>query len=148
MAPRKNSPARRLLAVALFTMCGAGRFGGLLAQQVSARVHSRAPDQISHNACPARLPGTTVVEPEDLRSVNGELTVDLTLHNYKEADGSTRYCYTTPDGKESPNLRLNPGDLLVLNLKNDLTDLNGVAPTGNHHLHTGEKRKQIRASAV
>jgi FtsP/CotA-like multicopper oxidase with cupredoxin domain len=141
MAPRKNSPARRLLAVALFTVCGAGRFGDLLAQQASERIPLRAPGQISHNTCAARLPGTTVAEPEDLRSVNGELTVDLTLHNYREADGSTRYCYSTPDGKESPNLRLNPGDLLVLNLKNDLTDLGGVAPTGNHHLHTGEKEK-------
>jgi hypothetical protein len=63
-----------------------------------------------------------VPEPEDLRSRNGELTVDLAIHNYTEANGSVRYCYTTPDGKPAPTLRLNPGDLLILNLKNELTD--------------------------
>lgn len=86
------------------------------------------------NACPARAPGGALVEPEDLRSVNGELTVDLILRSYKETGGSIRYCYTTPDGKESPNLRLNPGDLLVLNLKNELTDPGGAAPPGHHHI--------------
>src|ERR1700691_861777 len=109
MGHRKHSLAERLLAVALFTVCGAGRVGDLSAQTAIARVPQRAPGEISRHTCPARLPGSTVVEPEDLRSVNSELTVDLTLHNYKEADGSTRYCYTTPDGKVSPNLRLNPG---------------------------------------
>lgn len=82
-----------------------------------------------------------VGEPEDLRSVNGELTVDLTLHNYKEADGSMRYCYITPDGKESPNLRLNPGDLLILNLRNDLTDPGGASGAGDHHVHPDVKKK-------
>ncbi len=89
---------------------------------------------MTRNTCPVRAPGG-VGEPEDLRSVNGELTVDLTLRNYKEDDGSTRCCYTTPDGKESPNLRLNPGDLFILNLKNDLTEPGGAASAGNHHLH-------------
>jgi hypothetical protein len=81
MAPRKNSPAKKLLAVALFTVCGARGIGDLRAQKVSARVQQRAQGHISHNPCPARLPGSTVVDPEDLRSVNGELTVDLTLRN-------------------------------------------------------------------
>jgi FtsP/CotA-like multicopper oxidase with cupredoxin domain len=146
MVSRKTSPAKRLLAVVLVTLCGGARIGGLRAQKVTARVHQPALGPISRNTCPARVPGGIVGEPEDLRSVNGELTVNLTLHNYKEADGSTRYCYTTPDGKESPNLRLNPGDLLILNLKNDLrkNDLNdaagGAASAGNHHLHLAEKK--------
>src|ERR1700693_1739577 len=74
------------------------------------------------NTCDRPAAGSAVPEPEDLRSQNGELTVDLRIHNYLEANGSVRYCYTTADGKLSPNLRLNPGDLLILNLKNDLTD--------------------------
>ena len=37
--------------------------------------------------------------------------------NYVETGGSIRYCYSTADGKESPNLRLNPGDLLILHLE-------------------------------
>ena len=62
-----------------------------------------------------------VPEPEDLRSQDGVLTVALTIRNYKEKDGSIRYCYLLANGTQSPTLRLNPGDLLVLNLKNDLT---------------------------
>jgi FtsP/CotA-like multicopper oxidase with cupredoxin domain len=74
--------------------------------------------------------------------VNGELTVDLTIQNYTEADGSVRYCYITADGKESPNLRLNPGDLLILNLKNDLKDLGGPAPMPAGHRHGQLKAKE------
>src|SRR5262249_39797877 len=48
--------------------------------------------------------------------------VDLSVRNYREADGSTRYCYLLPDGSESPTLRLHPGDLLILHLKNALSD--------------------------
>jgi FtsP/CotA-like multicopper oxidase with cupredoxin domain len=82
-------------------------------------------------ACDRPSPGSVVPEPEDLRSQNGQLTVDLTIDNHVEADGSVRYCYTTADGKESPNLRLNPGDLLILNLKNALTDP-GSDPAHHH----------------
>lgn len=77
--------------------------------------------------------GSTIPEPEDLRSRNGELTVGLTIRNFTEANGSVRYCYITADGQEAPNLRLNPGDLLVLNLKNELTDPNPVTPAPGHH---------------
>jgi FtsP/CotA-like multicopper oxidase with cupredoxin domain len=76
------------------------------------------------------------------------LTVDLTLRNYVEADGSVRYCYTTADGKESPNLRLNPGDLLVLNLKNDLTDPGREGPAaGHHHAPAGAKENSDPCSS-
>ncbi len=77
--------------------------------------------------------GAAVPEPEDLRSRNGELTVDLRIDNYLGPDGSPRYCYTTPDGHASPTLRLNPGDLLILNLKNGLTVPAAAAP--GHHAH-------------
>jgi len=68
-----------------------------------------------------------VTEPADLRSENGVLRVDLTVHNSKQADGSIRYCYIDAAGNESPNLRVKPGDLVILHLKNDLT----VAPPPN-----------------
>jgi hypothetical protein len=73
------------------------------------------------NACIRPAPGSSVPEPQDLRSQNGVLKVDLTIHNSTEADGSTRYCYMDGNGNQAPNLRLKPGDLLILNLKNDLT---------------------------
>ena len=84
--------------------------------------------------CARSSPGAVIPEPEDLRSRNGELRVDLRIHNFVEADGLVRYCYTTPDGKQSPNLRVNPGDLLILTLKNDLMDpVAGGAAVGHHH---------------
>jgi FtsP/CotA-like multicopper oxidase with cupredoxin domain len=73
--------------------------------------------------CPRPAQGSEVPEPKDVRSENGVLRVDLTVRNSKEPDGSTRYCYLLPDGSPSPTLRLHPGDLLILELKNALTDI-------------------------
>jgi FtsP/CotA-like multicopper oxidase with cupredoxin domain len=67
--------------------------------------------------------GSALPEPEDLRSQNGLLKADLTIHNFTEPDGSIHYCYIDGNGSVSPNFRLKPGDLLILHLKNDLTDL-------------------------
>src|ERR1700678_1184379 len=80
------------------------------------------------DACPRPTIGSMVPEPEDLRSRDGVLTVNLTVRNQKQKDGSTRYCYTYGNGIESPNLRLKPGDLLILKLKNDLIDLEQAGP--------------------
>lgn len=77
----------------------------------------------SAGVCPRPQPGSIVSQPRDLRSDNGVLKVDLTVRDEREPDGSIRYCYLDVQGDESPTLRLNPGDLLILNLKNDLTDL-------------------------
>jgi FtsP/CotA-like multicopper oxidase with cupredoxin domain len=72
--------------------------------------------------CPRPPPGSAVPEPRDLRSHNGILRLDLTVHNHREPGGSVRYCYLLTDGTQSPTLRLNAGDLLILHLKNDLSD--------------------------
>jgi FtsP/CotA-like multicopper oxidase with cupredoxin domain len=88
--------------------------------------------------CRRPLPGSGVPEPEDLRSQNGVLKADLTIHNFIEPDGSARYCYIDGNGEVSPNLRLKPGDLLILHLKNDLTDLDpkaGSKSTAANHTH-------------
>jgi FtsP/CotA-like multicopper oxidase with cupredoxin domain len=88
--------------------------------------------------CVRPAAGSLVPEPADLRSTNGVLKVELTIHNRKEADGSTRYCYIDGNGNQAPNLRLKPGDLLILRLKNDLTDTDradtsaAVTPNGPH----------------
>src|ERR1700723_1555614 len=84
--------------------------------------------EIPPDACPRPAVGSAVPEPEDLRSQNGVLSVQLTARNQREKDGSTRYCYIYGDGVQSPNLRLKPGDLLILKLKNDLSDPNQSAP--------------------
>jgi len=86
--------------------------------------------------CPRPLPGSAVTEPADLRSRNGVLKVELTYHDAKQIDGSTRYCYIDANGNESPTLRVNPGDLVILSLKNDLADLRSEgAASGGQHLH-------------
>ncbi|MGP0072413.1 MAG: multicopper oxidase family protein [Bryobacteraceae bacterium] len=83
------------------------------------------------NTCNRPSPGSVVPEPEDLRSRDGVLKVDLTIRN-TEVDGSTRYCYVDANGNQSPNLRLKPGDLLILHLKNDLT---ATDHTASHTMH-------------
>ena len=74
-------------------------------------------------ACARPAPGSAIAEPRQLRSRDGVLSLELTVRNARAADGSVRYCYLLPDGSESPTLRVHPGDLLVLKLKNELTDL-------------------------
>jgi FtsP/CotA-like multicopper oxidase with cupredoxin domain len=80
--------------------------------------------------CERATPGSVVPEPTDLRSHNGVLKVDLTIHNFPEPDGSTRYCYIDSNGNESPTLRVKPGDLLILRLKNDLKEYAQAGATG------------------
>ena len=114
---------KNLLLVLFLSLC--------LAKSQSVLYAQAAPE-----ACPRPSTGSVVTEPEDLRSHNGVLKVELTAHNAKQADGSTRYCYIDENGAESPTLRVNPGDLVVLTLKNDLTAFGPDAPTAAHqHLH-------------
>ncbi len=87
------------------------------------------------SGCPRPPVGNIVEEPEDLRSQNGVLRAELTVRDEADANGSTRYCYTDALGRESPNLRVNPGDLVILHLKNSLTDLShgSTAPRADSH---------------
>src|SRR5271170_4301292 len=103
----------------------------LLALSVApAFAQSRKPAE----ACSRPAVGRTVAEPPDLRSHAGVLQVDLTLRNGPAANGQMRYCYVTPDGTQSPTLRLQPGDLLILRLKNELTQ--PATPPAVVHQHT------------
>src|ERR1700733_3864809 len=78
--------------------------------------------QAPNDACPRPSAGSVVPEPRDLRSRHGVLQLDLTVRNYRDRDGSTRYCYLLPDGTQSPTLRLNPGELLILRVRNELSE--------------------------
>ncbi len=78
--------------------------------------------------CPRPAPGSVVPEPEELRSTAGVLQLDLSIRKHTAADGSTRYCYLTAGGAQSPTLRLHPGELLVLRLKNELAAAPAAAP--------------------
>jgi FtsP/CotA-like multicopper oxidase with cupredoxin domain len=70
--------------------------------------------------CPERpSAGSVVGEPENLRSLHGVLRVDLRYRSGVDADGRMHYCYVSRNGGEAPTLRLKPGDLLVLAVKNE-----------------------------
>ena len=47
--------------------------------------------------------GAEVPEPEDLRSVDGILKVDLAFRSFVDSKGEVRYCYVTLNGKQSPD---------------------------------------------
>jgi FtsP/CotA-like multicopper oxidase with cupredoxin domain len=89
------------------------------------------------DTCPRPAPGSPVQEPEDLRSIDGVLKLSLTVRNQKQKDGSTRYCYLLEDGQQSPTLRMKAGDLLILSLKNRLSDTESAdpAPSQGHARH-------------
>jgi FtsP/CotA-like multicopper oxidase with cupredoxin domain len=70
--------------------------------------------------CARFAAGSVVSNPTDLFSKHGVLTVDLSYNTQVDADGRTLYCFTTPDGTESPTLHVHPGDQLVVNVTNNL----------------------------
>jgi FtsP/CotA-like multicopper oxidase with cupredoxin domain len=87
----------------------------ILAWPAHAKAQSATPDP-----CQRPAPGNTVAEPEDLRSRNGVLSVELAYRKSTNENGSAHYCYIAPDGSEAPTLRVKPGDLLILRLKNEI----------------------------
>ncbi len=108
----------------------------LVAWPGAARAQAAVGNASSGNAtasseCPRPHEGDAVGEPADLRSVNGVLRLELTVRNELEPDGTVRYCYLDAAGNESPTLRLKPGDLLILELKNELRDFRAGA-VANH----------------
>src|ERR1700726_1298458 len=94
-------------AVAIFLLTSFGALSGPAAARESS------------STCPTRpAVGSVVGDPEDLRSAHGVLRVDLSYRMSVGADGETHFCYVSAAGKEAPTLRVRPGDLLVLRLKN------------------------------
>jgi FtsP/CotA-like multicopper oxidase with cupredoxin domain len=71
-------------------------------------------------ACSRPLASGIVSEPADLRSRNGVLAVELNVRSQTLPSGQIRFCYLDGQGNESPTLRLNPGDLLILHVKNEI----------------------------
>ena len=77
----------------------------------------------SNAPCARPSAGSIVEEPQDVRSHSGVLEAQLTANDALAANGAARYCYTDAEGHESPNLRVGPGDLVILHLKNALVEL-------------------------
>jgi FtsP/CotA-like multicopper oxidase with cupredoxin domain len=75
--------------------------------------------ELTKGTCARPTEGSVIAEPEDLRSENGVLRAELAFRSYRDASGSVHYCYVAKDGGVAPNLRLHPGDTLILQLKNE-----------------------------
>jgi len=75
--------------------------------------------------CPPRPnPDTIVQDAPSIYSQNGVLKADLTLGHSVDINGYTHYCYiyqTATGVVEAPTLRLNPGDRLLLHVKDNIT---------------------------
>ena len=83
--------------------------------------------------CPDRpAAGDAVTDPVRLHSVKGTLSVDLTMVNNVDDVGISHYCYLYADGSESPTLVVNPGDRLVMNITNHLTETPGAMAHMSH----------------
>ena len=103
----------------------------------------------AQEACPRPQPRSTVEEPADLRSTNGVLEVTLTARNSRQSDGMTRYCYTDAEGRESPNLRVSPGDEVIIHLKNELTDQDQANQAAAHmHHQSNDDAKRLCTSTL
>ncbi|HMI53476.1 MAG TPA: multicopper oxidase domain-containing protein [Candidatus Saccharimonadales bacterium] len=72
-------------------------------------------------------------EPQDLRSQNGTLKVELRFLSSPDANNQMRYCYFDTNGHQAPNLRVHPGDTLILLLKNEAGSESQPATPVMHH---------------
>jgi len=130
-----SSPWRWFLSASIVgTLCGSGWAQAVPRQKVIRQ---------NHDLCPRAPVGSTVEEPRDLGSENGALKLTLTMHsstdpnrsraasdssasgsltsNSSGASPQVRYCYIDDHGNQAPTLRLQPGDVLTLNLKNEIS---------------------------
>src|SRR5271168_1644379 len=76
---------------------------------------------IEKDVCPRPNIGGFVPEPVDLRSQNGVLKVELSYANFRDARGQMHFCYRDGNGNQAPNLRVHPGDWLIVTLRNNLS---------------------------
>ncbi len=113
---------------------------------VGLRVGSLTARAQTADVCPRPQVGSVVSEPVDLRSRDGVLEVTLIARNVKQSDGRVRYCFTDTGGHESPNLRVRPGDLVVIHLKNEMTDLDGTQATAEHVHSSGSVQRTCTAT--
>ncbi len=80
--------------------------------------------------CPARPnSGTVVADPFSISSQNGALTAQFTLGHSVDTAGYTHYCYkyaAPTQIVEAPTLRVNPGDVINLNVVDQIKADSGM----------------------
>src|SRR5208282_4584728 len=148
-APKGGRPARFAAFIECFFSLGGAPAGAAANRNITMRnrhkvwfriavcaamiligARGSTPALAQNNPCPRPLPGSIVSNPPDLFSHNGVLQVDFSYNTTTDSYGRTLYCFTTPDGEESPTLHVHPGDHLVIKVKNSLplpSDASAVA---------------------
>lgn len=99
-----------------------------------------SPKISSQEACPRRAEGSTVEDAHDRVSKNGLLELTLKVRSSIDENGNPRYCYIDENGNYSPTLRVQPGDALVIHLKNEIS----LPPTPGAHAHMAKTGAQRR----
>ena len=93
-------------------------------------------ESVGSAVCPRLNPGSAVSTPKELKSVGGVLRVRLSLRRSVELSGGLRYCYLDENGNQAPTLRVKPGDLLILKLKNEVP-VNSISKRSSTHERVG-----------
>jgi FtsP/CotA-like multicopper oxidase with cupredoxin domain len=87
---------------------------------------------VAQQVCPPRpTGGSTVTDPIQLVSQNGQLTLNVTEASSLDVDGTTDYCFLYTSSVEAPTLVANPGDTITLNLTNHLPS---TGASMHHHV--------------
>ncbi len=84
---------------------------------------------LADDPCPRPAAGSVVLPPPDLFSEDGVLDVTFHYVTTVDADNRTLFCFTTPDGRESPTLHVKPGDTLNVTAINDVPPPPPGSPT-------------------
>lgn len=70
--------------------------------------------------CPRPAAGSMITTPPSFQSKNGILRVSFNYNTTVDAYGRTLFCFQTPDGRESPTLKVNPGDKIRIKLTDNV----------------------------
>jgi FtsP/CotA-like multicopper oxidase with cupredoxin domain len=109
---------------------------------------SSPPFAAGSDRCARPAIGSVVPEPADLRSQGGVLRVDFSMRDRRDADGTIRYCYELANGTQSPTLRVLPGDLLILRLKNELREGDASSSAARAHAHGPASQDPCNSGAM
>ena len=95
--------------------------GAMSAQDMAKMVaQATSGSDTADQVCARFATGSTVTAPPELKSSSGTLEVTFNFQTVTDAQGLVRYCYVTTTGLQSPTLRVNPGDTLIIHFNNNL----------------------------
>ncbi|HWA92125.1 MAG TPA: multicopper oxidase domain-containing protein [Rhizomicrobium sp.] len=76
--------------------------------------------------CPRPEAGSVVRPTDDMTSQDGVLNVKFDYFTQVDERGRTRFCFITPNGKQSPTLHVWPGDKIVMTVTNMVPEVPGA----------------------